>query len=174
MDQHQNEARKIQAKNMIPSVDILEIVEITDEIVTAFQRLIPQLTSNNSPPTKNELVDIAASPATILLAARDRDRDDEIVGTLSLVLFRTPTGLRARIEDAVVDAGARGKGVGQALTLAALERAKEAGARGVDLTSRPHREAANRLYRRLGFEIQKTNPYRFTFSKKQRTGENLD
>jgi ribosomal protein S18 acetylase RimI-like enzyme len=84
------------------------------------------------------------------------------VGTLTLVLFRIPTAMRAWIEDVVVDESARGAGVGEALTLAALERAADAGARTVDLTSRPSREAANRLYTRLGFELRETNVYRWT------------
>ncbi|MCS5685302.1 MAG: GNAT family N-acetyltransferase, partial [Acidimicrobiales bacterium] len=74
--------------------------------------------------------------------------------------FRIPTGLRAWIEDVVVDEAARGRGIGDALNRAAIERARAAGARTVDLTSRPSREAANRLYRRLGFVERGTNMYR--------------
>jgi ribosomal protein S18 acetylase RimI-like enzyme len=84
-----------------------------------------------------------------------------IVGMLTLVTFRLPTGVRAWIEDVVVDGGSRGRGVGEALTLAALEIAADRGAQTVDLTSRPSREAANRLYRRMGFEPRETNVYRF-------------
>jgi ribosomal protein S18 acetylase RimI-like enzyme len=85
----------------------------------------------------------------------------EIVGSLSLVLFRIPTGLRAWIEDVVVDESARGKGVGEALSRAAIDHALKAGAKTVDLTSRPSREAANRLYERLGFKKRETNVYRY-------------
>ena len=99
------------------------------------------------------------SPATVLLVARHGE-PPEIVGTLSLVVFRIPTGLRAWVEDVVVDDSVRGQGVGSALTKEAPRRAKAAGARTVDLTSRPSREAANRLYRRLGFEQRETNVYR--------------
>jgi ribosomal protein S18 acetylase RimI-like enzyme len=93
--------------------------------------------------------------------ARDPDRGGQIVGSLTLVVFRIPTGVRAWIEDVVVDAAARGRGVGQALNQAALDRARAAGATTVDLTSRPSREAANRLYRRLGFAERTTNVYRY-------------
>jgi ribosomal protein S18 acetylase RimI-like enzyme len=94
--------------------------------------------------------------------AEDPDVDGEpaILGSMTLVVFRIPTGLRAWIEDVVVDGSARGRGVGEALNRAAIDRARAAGATTVDLTSRPSREAANRLYRRLGFEQRTTNVYR--------------
>jgi ribosomal protein S18 acetylase RimI-like enzyme len=132
--------------------------EVTDELVAAFERLIPQLSSSNLPPARQELAEIVESPATVLFVARDEGR---ILGTLTLALFRIPTGLRAWIEDVVVDGAARGRGVGEALTRAALEHAGQAGATTVDLTSRPSREAANRLYVRLGFELRQTNCYRY-------------
>ena len=99
------------------------------------------------------------SPASDLLVAVE---DGTILGALTLVTFRIPTGLRAWIEDVVVDDAARGKGVGAALNNRAIELAAEHGARTVDLTSRPSREAANRLYQRLGFERRETNVYRYS------------
>ena len=86
----------------------------------------------------------------------------QVVGMLTLAIFMLPTGVRAWIEDVVVDDEARGAGVASALVAAALERAQQEGARTVDLTSRPDREAANRLYVRLGFERRETNVYRRT------------
>jgi ribosomal protein S18 acetylase RimI-like enzyme len=139
---------------------VTEITEITDEVVAAFERLIPQLSSSNPPPTAEELAAIAASEASILFVARGDD--GTILGSLTLALFRIPTGVRAWIEDVVVDDAARGQGVGEALNRAALDRARAEGARTVDLTSRPSREAANRLYQKLGFEPRETNVYRFT------------
>ncbi len=136
-----------------------EVVEATPDVIAAFARLVPQLSRSSAAPTGAELAEMVASPATVVLVARDDE--GEIVGTLTLVLFRIPTGVRAWVEDVVVDQDARGSGVGEALTRAALERAGAAGARSVDLTSRPSREAANRLYRRLGFEQRDTNVYRF-------------
>jgi ribosomal protein S18 acetylase RimI-like enzyme len=136
--------------------------EVTAEVVDAFARLIPQLSRSNPPPTRERLAEIVDSPATDLLVAYDDD--GMIVGSLTLALFRIPTGLRAWIEDVVVDEAARGQGVGEALNRAALDRAREAGATTVDLTSRPSREAANRLYQRLGFEPRETNVYRITLS----------
>jgi ribosomal protein S18 acetylase RimI-like enzyme len=143
-------------------MEISEVNQVSDEIMAAFTRLVPQLSSSPAP-TQAELAQIAASPATILFIARDPDRQEEIVGTLTLALYRIPSGQRAIIEDVVVDASARSKGVGEALTRAALERARQAGCRSVDLTSRPAREAANRLYQRLGFVKRETNAYRYTF-----------
>jgi ribosomal protein S18 acetylase RimI-like enzyme len=104
------------------------------------------------------LVDSDAS--TILIA---RSADGTIVGSMTLVMFAIPTGLRAWIEDVVVDGDARGMGVGQIINDRALEIAREAGVTTVDLTSRPSREAANRLYQRMGFVARETNVYRYTF-----------
>ena len=92
-----------------------------------------------------------------------RGDDETVLGTLTLVVFHIPTGTRAVIEDVVVDQAARGQGIGEALTKAALELAAGRGARTVDLTSRPSREAANRLYGRLGFQRRDTNFWRYTF-----------
>ena len=80
------------------------------------------------------------------------------------MVFPIPTGTRAWIEDVVVDEAARGSGMGAALNQAALDHARLRGAKTVDLTSRPSREAANRLYQRLGFEPRETNVYRLTLS----------
>jgi ribosomal protein S18 acetylase RimI-like enzyme len=141
---------------------IEEVGAATSEVVAAFARLVPQLSRSAPPPGQAELAEMVASPATTLLVARTSA--GEIVGSLTLVGFRIPTGLRAWIEDVVVDESARGAGVGEALVRAALESAAAAGARSVDLTSRPSREAANRLYRRLGFERRETNVYRLELS----------
>lgn len=137
-----------------------EVVDsVSAELVEAFARLLPQLSSSASPTSLGELEAIVSSPATSLIVARD---GDQILGTLTLAVFRIPTGVRAWIEDVVVDEGARGRGVGEALTRRAVELASAAGARSVELTSRPTREAANRLYRRLGFEERDTNVLRLT------------
>jgi ribosomal protein S18 acetylase RimI-like enzyme len=128
------------------------------ELIEAFQRLIPQLSSSNPPPTQDELAEIIAAPSTVLFIAR---LDEHIVGTLTLATFRIPTGVRAWIEDVVVDSAARGHGVGEALNQAAILEAHHRGAITVDLTSRPSREAANRLYQRIGFVARDTNVYRY-------------
>jgi ribosomal protein S18 acetylase RimI-like enzyme len=137
---------------------IREATEVTPALVEGIAALIPQLSSTARPPTREELEEIVASPATVLLVASD---GPAVVGALTLVLVRIPTGLRAIIEDVVVDQSRRGQGIGEALTLGALERARAAGARSVDLTSRPSREAANRLYERLGFVRRESNVYRY-------------
>jgi ribosomal protein S18 acetylase RimI-like enzyme len=124
----------------------------------AVATLIPQL-SSSPPPDLAQLGRIIADPATTLLLACD---DGVLVGMLTLAVFLTPTGVRAWIEDVVVDDAARGAGVASALVEAALNLADAQGARTVDLTSRPEREAANRLYVRLGFERRETNVYRRT------------
>jgi ribosomal protein S18 acetylase RimI-like enzyme len=132
--------------------------DVTPELVEAIPRLMRQLSSSAPPCTEGDLREIVESPATVLFVARV---DSAVVGALTLVLFRLPTGMRAWIEDVVVDDAARGHGVGAALNEAAIALAGERGARSVDLTSRPSREAANRLYKRLGFVARDTNVYRY-------------
>ena len=139
-------------------IHITEIVEVSDEVVAAFTRLIPQLSSSSPPPDGDALAEIAANPNSVLFVARDTD-SGKIVGSLTLALYRIPTGLQARIEDVVVDEAARGRGIGAGLTTAAVDRARSLGAKAVGLTSRPSREAANRLYRRMGFDQRSTNVY---------------
>jgi GNAT superfamily N-acetyltransferase len=148
-------------KTRIKMPEIFEVTEITDEILEAFQRLIAQLTSSRRAPNREELRSLARSPSTTLLIARDDGKDRRIIGTLSLVLYPLPTGLRARIEDVITDSSARRKGVGELLVTTALERAAKSGAWVVDLTSTPRREAAHRLYLRLGFKRWETYPYRY-------------
>jgi ribosomal protein S18 acetylase RimI-like enzyme len=128
------------------------------DVLAACHRLIPQLSSSSAPISAQELEEIIESDTTVLFAARS---GQEIVGLLTLAIFRIPTGVRAWIEDVVVDNQARGKGVGDALNRAALAEAERRGAKTVDLTSRPSREAANRLYQRLGFKQRDTNVYRY-------------
>ncbi len=140
-------------------IHITELVDITDDVVATFDRLIPQLSSSNPPPSIDALSQMAADPNIVLFVARNSD-EGRIVGTLTLAFFRIPTGLQARIEDVIVDETARGAGIGELLTNAAIDRARVEGAKAVGLTSRPAREAANRLYLRLGFEMRDTNVYR--------------
>jgi ribosomal protein S18 acetylase RimI-like enzyme len=137
-----------------------EVARVDDDLVSAFAALVPQLSCRAHPPGAEELESIVGSPATALFVARDGT--GRVVGSLTLALFRIPTGVRAWIEDVVFDADARGGGVGAALVGAALARAEAAGARTVDLTSRPDREAANLLYVRMGFVPRTTNVYRYS------------
>lgn len=132
---------------------------VDDELVSAFATLIPQLSSSSPPPSADQLQAIVDSPDSVLYVAR---LDDRVAGTLTLAFYRIPTGLKAWIEDVVVDDSARGRGVGEALNRAAIAEAAHRGAKHVSLTSRASREAANRLYRRLGFEPYDTNLYRYT------------
>jgi ribosomal protein S18 acetylase RimI-like enzyme len=140
-------------------VVIEEAHAISSEVVDAVGRLVVQLSSSASLPTAEHLEAIVGSTASRLLLARDRD--GAVVGMLTLALYRIPTHMCAWIEDVVVDERARGRGVGEQLTNAALALARDEGADMVDLTSRPTREAANRLYVRLGFRPRETNVYRF-------------
>lgn len=136
------------------------VFEATDDLVEVMGRLVPQLSSTAAAPDRAALEQIVSSPATCLLVARLTSSPGEIVGSLTLVSYRIPTGLHCVIEDVVVDESARGHGVGAALVSEALWIAREQGARHVSLTSRPSREAANRLYIKAGFVQRATNVYR--------------
>ena len=143
---------------MTVHVEVLR--DVTTEAVEAFGRLLPQLSASAAPLDQESLGAIVDAPTNTMLIART---GGVINGALTLVMFPIPTGLRAWIEDVVVDQSARGQGVGEALSLEALRLAQAAGARTVELTSRPAREAAGRLYQRIGFKERESRVYRFTF-----------
>jgi len=150
-------------------VVVSEATDASPELLDSLRRLVPQLSSSAPPLSPEALAEIVSAPAVILLVAHDKAL--RLVGTLSLVVFRAPTGLRAWIEDVVVDEGARGAGAGAALVRHAIERARRVGAQTVDLTSRPSREAANRLYLREGFVQRTTNVYRVSLDARRPEGE---
>jgi ribosomal protein S18 acetylase RimI-like enzyme len=141
------------------TVEISHCRRVDDAVVDAFARLVPQLSSSSPPPDRQALTGIVDNPHSVLYLATI---DGEIVGSLTLAFYRIPTGMKGWIEDVVVDESARGSGVGEALSRAAIAEAAERGAKNVSLTSRASREAANRLYQRLGFEPYETNVYRYT------------
>lgn len=142
---------------------IVRTSEVSPELIAAFERLIPQLKLNVSVPTLQQVEALVSSDSSILLIARYPDELAPIAGVLTLIVYRVPTGIRARIEDVVVDDTLRGRGIGEALMRHALRLAHEAGADGVALTSNPNRGAANRLYQRLGFTPWQTNLYFYKF-----------
>jgi ribosomal protein S18 acetylase RimI-like enzyme len=137
------------------------VTEATSELVNAFQRLVPQLTKNNPPPSLEQLTALVKSESSTLLIARAED--SSILGGLSLNVYRVPTGIRSIIEDVIVDESARGQGIGEALLRRAMDIAKEKGAAQITLTSNPNRDAANRLYIKLGFKKRETNAYIYKF-----------
>ena len=141
------------------AVTIEVVTGVDDELVAAFERLIPQLSRSSPPPGAEALSTIVSSADTVLFVAR---LGGEIVGSLTLAFYRIPTGLKAWIDDVVVDAAASRRGIGELLSRTAIDEARDRGAKSVDLTSRPDREAANRLYARIGFEPRTTNVYRFS------------
>ena len=141
--------------------DIATVTCADAELAAAIERLLPQLSSKAKVPSASELRELVESPCNTVLVARDRP-SGAIVGTLTLAVFRIPTGVRAWIEDVVVDHAARGRGIGEALTRESIRIATQKGARTVELTSRPTKEAANRLYQRIGFVKRETNVYRYS------------
>jgi len=144
------------------TISVRAATEVSEGLVESFARLIPQLSSSSPPPTASELLSIIDNPNSVLFIAEvERDGVLSVVGSLTLAFYRIPTGLKAWIEDVVVDESARGLGVGEALNVAALDESRQRGAKNVSLTSRSSREAANRLYQRLGFTPYETNLYRF-------------
>lgn len=148
------------------AVTIDTVASVDDELLAAFERLIPQLSSSSPPPSRQQLAALVDNRETVLFVARgigSEGTTEGIIGSLTLAFYRIPTGLKAWIEDVVVDEAARGRGVGAALTNAALAEARTRGSKDVSLTSRPAKEAANRLYQRIGFEARETNVYRYKF-----------
>jgi ribosomal protein S18 acetylase RimI-like enzyme len=138
------------------------VTEVSEELWEAFQRLVPQLTSNKPPPAKDELRALVESGCSSLLIARIPG--GRIAGAACLTVYRVPTGVRAIIEDVIVDEDARGSGIGEALTRRCLDIARDQGAAAVALTSNPARQAANRLYLRMGFKRRETNAYIYPIS----------
>ncbi|MBI5944201.1 MAG: GNAT family N-acetyltransferase [Chloroflexi bacterium] len=141
-------------------VDI--VTQADAELYEAFQRLIPQLTDNNPPPSLNDLAALVRDSLSTLMVARNERA--EIIGALTLTIYRVPTGIRSIIEDVIVDSSARGQGVGEALIKRAIEVAREKGAGNISLTCNPMRESANRLYQRMGFKKRETNAYVYKFN----------
>lgn len=140
----------------------IEIMQqVNDEIVAAFERLIPQLTLYSPPPTREALIEMSGSGSVFVFLARLPDRRGEIIGSATLATFHSPTGLHGWIEDVIVDQSARRQGIGKALTEACLEQARLLGLREVNLTSRASRNAANQLYLAMGFIRRETNVYRY-------------
>ncbi len=140
------------------NVNVEVLSTVTDEVVEAFGHLLPQLSTSAKRLDAAALAAVASDPGSTVLLAR---LGDKIVGTLTLATFTIPTGVRAWIEDVVVDEAARGQRVASQLIGEAIKLARQAGARTVDLTSRPSRESAGRLYERIGFEQRETRMYRY-------------
>jgi ribosomal protein S18 acetylase RimI-like enzyme len=139
-------------------MNIIEITEFSEEILTAVNGLLPQLSSSALPLTDVSLRKIIQSESSYLLMAEE---DGQFYGSLSLVLFVIPTGTRARIEDVVVSEDSRGRGVGRLISERAVDLAIQLGAKTIDLTSRPSRVIANNLYKKIGFVQRETNIYRY-------------
>lgn len=141
----------------------VELIETASpELETAFAKLIPQLSKSTKPMDLEQLEAFLIQDNIYLFGYFSQTNEArELLGMLTLVTFEIPTGWRAWIEDVVVDEAARGQGAGQKLVEAAVDFAQKLGVKSIDLTSRPSREAANRLYRRCGFVQRETNIYRF-------------
>jgi GNAT superfamily N-acetyltransferase len=142
-------------------VRIETVTEATREVHAALAHLLPQLNDKLPVPTMERLQALVADPAVTLLLARD---GKEVVGTTTVIVYTTPFWIKARLDEVVVDAAARGKGVGAALVTAALDVARAKDVQVVELQSGLQREAANRLYPRMGFKLRETNVYRIVLS----------
>ena len=136
------------------SVEIVR--ESGDDLLEAINALVPQLSSSTPPLAAEDLNGLLSQQGTVLFVYRD-EGSGAVLGMLTLATFDIPTGKRAWIEDVVVDGAARG----HKLVEAAVQHALALGCKTVDLTSRPSRETANRLYRRAGFQLRETNVYRY-------------
>ena len=142
-------------------VEIIEISEASNEILSQVNGLLPQLSKSASPLSLESLDILAKSESTNLFVAKEGKK---VWGMLSLVLLPIPTGTKAWVEDVVVDSSARGKGIGKALMNHALKKVREKRGKSIDLTSRPSRETANKLYQSLGYQKRETNVYRLSLA----------
>jgi len=140
---------------------ITQLNKITDEVMSAFEYLIPQLTSNSEIPSKEDIAEIIEAENSFIFLAKEK----EIIGILTLIIYKIPTGKKAWIEDVVVDSKIRGKGTGRLLVEHAIQFTKEKGISKIDLTSSPSRVAANILYRKMGFDLRDSNVYRLRIIK---------
>lgn len=138
---------------------IFELKEVSEKVKDEINSLVSQL-SEGKFVELSDLEEIINSESSLIICLKP-DKDMPIVGMLTLVFFRIPTGLKAQIEDVVVDSNFRGKGFGKQLVLKALELAREKKVKSVDLTSRPERKEANYLYCSVGFKKRNTNVYRY-------------
>jgi ribosomal protein S18 acetylase RimI-like enzyme len=142
--------------------NISELTEASPSDLDSINQLLPQLSSKARPLTMDQLMELTGADSTFVLVCTNEET--EIIGMLSLVILKIPTGSKAWIEDVVVDTKARGKGLGKALMDYALEKARKLGVKSIDLTSRPSREGANLLYQSLGYKTRETNVYRYNLS----------
>src|SRR4030042_1276998 len=149
-----------------PHYVIHQATEVTEGLYRACQRLVPQLTHNNPPPTREQLaLMLSEGSSCLFIAQRQEPGSMAIIGLATLALYRVPTGLRGIIEDVIVDQNVRRRGIGEALTRACLDFAQQSGCPQVMLSSYPGRQAANRLYQRIGFKLRTTNVYRSSFDQ---------
>jgi ribosomal protein S18 acetylase RimI-like enzyme len=144
-------------------ITIEKVSDVTPKVVAALAKLLPQLSESGAPIDARTILDIVSQNGTTLFLACDSTA--QVLGTVTLVCFRIPSGRRARIESLVVDRDVRRRGVGRSLCEAALDEARRAGVDSVDLTSSHTREAANALYQRMGFRLRATNTYRFALPR---------
>jgi len=138
---------------------IREVTRFDSRVFDAITKLLPQLGPNTNPLSEEHFRRILKSDNSHLFIAEPDN--NEIAGMLTLVTYQIPTGTKVWIEDVVVDESCRGKGIGQELTMHAIEFARSLGAGSVELTSRPSRISANKLYQKLGFIQRETNVYRY-------------
>jgi GNAT superfamily N-acetyltransferase len=142
---------------------IEEVTEATAEVQAALARLLPQLNPTLTVPDMARVRALIEDPAVTLLFAM---QGEEVIGTATVIVYTTPFWIKARIDEVVVDQASRGGGVGEAIVRACLDAGRRKGAQVAELQSGrgPQREVANRLYRRMGFELRDSNLYRFTLS----------
>jgi 2-amino-4-hydroxy-6-hydroxymethyldihydropteridine diphosphokinase len=139
-----------------PSIELL--AEASASELEAINRLLPQLSSSAKALSIEALKALIASPHTFIYIIKDESHATQ--GMASLCLCTSPTGTKAWVEDVVVEKECRGRGYARALLQHLKQESKRLGAKSLNLTSRPERQAANALYRSEGFELRTTNVYR--------------
>ncbi len=135
-------------------IELLKLEDVTDTIQKQVADLYRQLNANNSQRTLQEILQSGNNVLVIICRM-----DDSIVGTALLSTYKVISGYRGMVDDVVVDASQRGKGIGRKLMERLLEEGKKMGLDEILLFTGHHRAPAKALYKSLGFEMRKSGLY---------------
>jgi ribosomal protein S18 acetylase RimI-like enzyme len=141
-------------------MEINELGVANDVDLVRVNNLLKQLVHDSAtykPVAFSRWEEIIGDKKTVVITVRE---DGEIIGMGMLFLILKPRGFYASIEEMMVDEAHRGKGIGEAIGRKLIEVAKERGVETIELSARPSRVPANKLYQKLGFLPKETNVYR--------------
>jgi len=138
---------------------IEQATTFSSSLTESVNTLLHQLNPNAYLLSDKDVQEMLDASTNELFVAKDAEK---IIGMITLITYRIPYAKKGILEDFVVDASYRGKGVGSDLIKTAMESAKEKNVKYIELTSNPTREKAREFYLHLGFVQRETNVYRFS------------